>query len=120
MGCESGLGQAVRQARVGAGLSQADLGERLDLPQSYIAKIEAGADLRISTISRVLKSLGLKLSIQPDVRSLFEDPPANSSIAAARDFGVDLGQLYANYLMSPGERFAFAIENSNGLASLLP
>lgn len=34
------LCQRLRQARLSAGLSQADLAERLDKPQSFVAKVE--------------------------------------------------------------------------------
>ncbi|MEV0157010.1 XRE family transcriptional regulator [Micromonospora sp. NPDC050686] len=37
------VGDQVRQARLGAGLSQAELGARVDLDRTMIAKIEAGA-----------------------------------------------------------------------------
>lgn len=115
----SALGAAVKRAREGSGLSQAQLGQQIGAPQSYIARIEAGADVRLSTLLRVLQALGLSLGVGCNVEDLFRNPPPGSKLAAARDFGVDLGQLYASYRMSPHDRFALAEANARGLAELL-
>jgi len=112
-------GAAVRRARSASGLSQAQLGAQIGIPQSYIARIEAGADVRVSTLARVLRALGLSLEIRGHVEALFRDPPPGSKLATARDFGVDLGQLYANYRMGPSERLALAEANARGLGELL-
>jgi hypothetical protein len=50
---------------------------------------------------------------------MVQNPPPGSKLAAARDFGVDLGQLYANYRMRPDDRLAFGAANSHGLTELL-
>ena len=36
------LRQALRQIRLDSGLTQAELAERLDKPQSYVSKLESG------------------------------------------------------------------------------
>ena len=113
------VGQAVRGIRVAAGWSQGALGRAAGIPQSHVAKIERGVDARASTLQRVLEVLGYALDVRPDARASFLNPPPNSRLAAARDFGVDLGQLYAACSMSPAERLDVASANANGLAELL-
>jgi transcriptional regulator with XRE-family HTH domain len=113
------MGAAIKHSRERAGLSQAELGDQIGAPQSYVARIESGADVRVSTLLRVLSALGLSLKLGGDVEDAFRNPPPGSKIAAARDFGVDLGQLYASFRMSPEARLDLAAANSQGLAELL-
>ena len=113
------LGALIKQTRERSGLSQAQLGAQVGAPQSQIARIESGADARMSTLSHVLGALGLSLTLSGSVEEAFRNPPLGSKIAAARDFGVDLGQLYASYRMSPQARLELAEANSRGLAELL-
>jgi transcriptional regulator with XRE-family HTH domain len=113
------FGNIVRNARLAAGLSQEDLGRAAGIPQSHVAKIEAGADVRSSTLARVLGSLGCRVEIRREEPSeLFLAPPRGSRIAAAQHYGVDLGQLYAGFSMSPAERLEAAARSANGLAEL--
>jgi transcriptional regulator with XRE-family HTH domain len=113
------VGELVSGARARRGLTQAALGRLAGVPQSHVAKIEAGADVRLSTLVRVLASLGLRLEARPTLEEMVQNPPPGSKLAAARDFGVDLGQLYANYRMRPDDRLAFGAANSHGLTELL-
>lgn len=54
----------VREARQKAGLTQAQLGERLGMTQSAIAKLERpGANPSVDTLDRVLRGTGVFLSI---------------------------------------------------------
>ncbi|MGI8406139.1 MAG: helix-turn-helix domain-containing protein [Thermomicrobiales bacterium] len=46
------------ESRVNAELSQRELGERLGTPQSSIARIERGADIKISTLFDYLAATG--------------------------------------------------------------
>jgi UDP-N-acetylglucosamine 1-carboxyvinyltransferase len=65
--------QLIRDARHGAGLTQADLAARLGTTQSAIARLEAdGANPRISTLSRALDAC--------DREMLLEARPRRSSI----------------------------------------
>jgi len=112
------LAEAVRAARMERGWSQRSLAEAAGIPQSHVAKLENGADVRASTLVRVASALGLDVELRPRLRDVFEHPRVGGRIAAARDFGVDLGQLYACYLMSPSERLDAAAESNNGLADL--
>ncbi|MCY4056826.1 MAG: helix-turn-helix transcriptional regulator [Gammaproteobacteria bacterium] len=52
--------QALKEARVARGLSQAELGAMVGLPQSHISRIESGAvDVGISALLEICRSLGL-------------------------------------------------------------
>jgi transcriptional regulator with XRE-family HTH domain len=113
------FGNAIKQARRAQGLSQEALGESVGLPQSVIARIEGGADIKVSTLQRVLSGLSVSLQLSQNIEQLFLKPPAGSAIAAARDFGVDLGQLYASYRCTPEQRLSNAEANSRGLAELM-
>lgn len=113
------IGSAVRQARRGTGWSQAALGRAAGIPQSHVAKIERGVDVRASTLRRVLAALGYDLALRPTVRAWFLNPPPGSHLAAARAFGIDLGQLYAGLSASPAERLDVAVHAANGLAEIL-
>lgn len=54
------LGQRVRRERLALDLTQEDLAERCELSFRYISRVEqGGADLRLSTLFRVAKGLGL-------------------------------------------------------------
>ncbi len=65
-------GDLIRSARLRAGLSQAELGARLRLPSSQIARWETDAyEPGFSTLRRVLRACGFDLSLtlvpyQPD------------------------------------------------------
>ena len=113
------VGRVIQHVRRSLGLSQAQLGERAGFPQSVIARLEGGADLRVSTLERVLDALSLALVFSPRVEQLIQDPPLGSKLAAARDFGVDLGQLFASYRRSPDDRLQDAEAHSRGLEELL-
>jgi len=43
--------------------------------------------------------------MRSELQRLFEDPPAGSAIARARDYGIDLTQLARNLELSPDQRF---------------
>ena len=116
----SELPELLRRAREARGLSQASVGKAAGIPQSHVARIEGGDDIRLSTAGRVAGVLGLKITIEPDVQALFENPPVGSPFAAARDFGVDMSDLYERFNMSSVERLERAVTNSRGLAEFLP
>jgi transcriptional regulator with XRE-family HTH domain len=57
-------GELIRAARLRAGLSQDELGERLGLPQSTIARWEVDrVEPGLSTVRRVLQACGYDLSL---------------------------------------------------------
>ncbi|MET1074121.1 MAG: XRE family transcriptional regulator [Umezawaea sp.] len=78
------VGERIRSARQAAGLSQADLGEKLSLDRTMIAKIEAGTR-RVDAfeLSRLSAELGVPLA------HFLHDPPAVLSRRAGLDEDVD-------------------------------
>ncbi len=58
------IGAIIRRARRNAGLTQAELGNRIGLRQATISKLEAGAPAtRLSTLLDALTALGLEIVI---------------------------------------------------------
>ena len=112
------VADAIQRARRAKGWSQERLGQEAKVPQSHIARIEGGADVRISTVRRVLVALGYEIRFHPSLSDRFTHPVPGGRIAAARDFGVDLNALYAGLMRSPEERLDLAVQNANSLAEL--
>ena len=57
-------GQLIRQARLTAGLSQAELAERLHMPRQQIVRWENDAvEPGLSTLRRLLRGCGFDLSL---------------------------------------------------------
>ena len=54
---------ALTKARKESGLSQRELANVSDVPQSTIARIESGANTSIDTLSKVANALGKKLTV---------------------------------------------------------
>lgn len=52
------VGQVVRNARIAAGISQMTLSSRTGITQPSIARLEVGADPRVSTLIRLARVLG--------------------------------------------------------------
>jgi HTH-type transcriptional regulator/antitoxin HipB len=62
----SAFGAVLRRARRKLGISQGELGERINLRQATISALEAGAvDAKLSTLMDVIVALGLELVIRP-------------------------------------------------------
>lgn len=62
----SAIVTAMIQQRKNLGLSQRDLAKLCDMPQSSVARIESGKIIpKLDTIVRLLKQLGLKLTVSP-------------------------------------------------------
>ncbi len=53
------VGEAIKRARLKQNLTQDELGQRLGVKKSQISKIEKGVDLKISTLGRVFRALGV-------------------------------------------------------------
>ena len=54
---------ALTKARKESGLSQRELANVSDVPQSTIARIESGANTSIDTLSKIANALGKKLTV---------------------------------------------------------
>jgi ribosome-binding protein aMBF1 (putative translation factor) len=61
------LARQLAERRRDAGLTQAELAERMGTSQGQITRFESGADTRLSTVARYAAAIGIKVqwSIQP-------------------------------------------------------
>ncbi len=55
--------QTLTQLRVGSGLSQAELGQRLGMNQSEVSRLERRGDLRLSTLRSFVAAIGGRLRL---------------------------------------------------------
>ncbi len=61
-------GRYLRYARLRAGVTQAELGEKAGVPQSVVARIESGASIpRFDTLDRLLNACGFALELAPRI-----------------------------------------------------
>ena len=59
-------GALVREARTRAGLTQAELAERVGTTQSAIARLERGTSLTLERASRLVRACGFDLQVRID------------------------------------------------------
>ena len=57
------IGLAIREAREAQHLTQEQLGERIGVQRARICSIEKGVNLRLSTLRRVFKALGMEVQL---------------------------------------------------------
>jgi len=60
------VGQRIREARDARGWSQGELAERCGLSRPTIARIEAGQHVRMGTLEKVARALGLTVELGQD------------------------------------------------------
>ena len=97
------IGTSLRSTRRRAGLSQRALAERTGIPQSSIARIEAGQTTpRVDTLERLLQATGHALEVE-----------------ARLGDGVDRTQIRELLAMTPDERGRVATVSARNLSSLL-
>lgn len=71
---QSGLGRAVRTLRQEAGVDQATLAERAELPTSLITELESGlSDPTWGDMRKVAEALGVSLEALSELAEEFED-----------------------------------------------
>jgi transcriptional regulator with XRE-family HTH domain len=58
-------GRTLKAAREKAGLSQLDVGRKMGGDQAHVSRIEAGADVRISTLANAARVLGYEVMLVP-------------------------------------------------------
>lgn len=58
------LGEALKQARQMKQLTQAQLGEKVDVQKAQISRLENGKSITFSTLFRLLKALNIPASIE--------------------------------------------------------
>jgi len=88
----------IREARIDAGLTQAELATRLGVSQSAIAKLEReGSNPTVRTLDRTLRAASHRL-----------DLIARASIASNRESGpsIDLSLVRRHLEQTPGQRIA--------------
>jgi transcriptional regulator with XRE-family HTH domain len=60
------MGKSLQQARISRGLTQAELGTLVGLPQSHISKIERGeTDFQWTTLEQIANAVGLSALLVP-------------------------------------------------------
>lgn len=62
----------LRRLRIQRGWTQRELAGKADVAQSHVAKVEAGRDVRFSTIERLVGALGCKLRLRVSPVAPFE------------------------------------------------
>ena len=96
----TGTSGLIREARLAAGLTQAELARRIRTTQSVVSRWEQGGDEpRLSTLDRVLRACGRRLSI------------------TVEDDDVDRSQIRQQLAMTPAERLASVTNLSRMLAT---
>lgn len=86
------MGALLRERRMAAGLTQADLARRLGVGQPAVARLESKrANPRISTLERALLATGSRLVV---------------GVAPVEQANVDETMLRENLDLSPAERLA--------------
>lgn len=59
------LGAAIRHYRLEAGMSQAELAERVGLNRTYLSNLEQGKETeQVKRILRLLKQLGVRMTLE--------------------------------------------------------
>lgn len=66
----------VREARLAARLTQAELGDRIGVSQSKIARVEAGGEVDATTYERLLEVLPRLTRFRAEVRGEYPLVPA--------------------------------------------
>lgn len=87
-----GFGAMLRQARERLDLSQKALGESLDVKQSQVSNVEAGVDMRLSTLENFARYLGYELLLVP--RERVRDAVAVSTASTFTPSGPPSGAHY--------------------------
>jgi predicted transcriptional regulator len=59
------IGEAIRTARLAAGLTQSDLAKRAAVSQAQISLAESGSDIRMSTLQMIAGALDLVPMLVP-------------------------------------------------------
>lgn len=72
------VGQLIREARVDAGLAQADLAARLSKPQSFVSKVESG-ERRVDVVELRALCRALGLALEEFVARLERDVSARDT-----------------------------------------
>src|SRR5215213_1413288 len=81
--CRMDAGVALRDARIGAGMSQAALAELVGTSQATISAYENGTKQpSVATLSRLLAATGARLTVAPATQPVREPSPRELKRAA--------------------------------------
>lgn len=97
------VNELIRHLRAGAGMSQAELAERIGTTQSAVSRWERGHDEpRLSTITVIATACGhrMTMAVEPD--------------------GVDRAQIQQHLAMSPEQRLTAVTNVNRFLADVRP
>ncbi len=95
-------GRILRHARRAAGLSQREMAARAGIPQSTVARIEAGTLIpRVDTLDRLLRAVGHTLGVEPRLGN-----------------GVDRSQMAELLRLTPAERLRLAVADARAIGQL--
>lgn len=92
---EAHIGQRLREIRMLAGLTQAQVAERLQIGQSAVTRLESRKDIHVSTLREYLGSMGATLRIQ----AKFDN--AATLISSLREADFRFEQMDENQLLLP-------------------
>jgi predicted transcriptional regulator len=93
---------AVRYARLRAGLTQVDLAKKAGISQPALARIESGRITpRVDTVERLLRACGMTLEVSP-----------------LAGVGIDRTAIRRMLKLSPRQRLQLATKEAHNLASL--
>ncbi|OOE69739.1 transcriptional regulator [Salinivibrio sp. ML198] len=68
------IARALQARRKSLGLEQSDMYMRIGMKQQQYQRVEAGSDVRLSTLLRVLEGLDLTLTLTPKTSQTIDEP----------------------------------------------
>lgn len=86
------LAQRLVSARLEKGLSQTVVAAAMKTAQSVVSKLEAGADVKLSTVQRYCEAVGQSLMFTIGPRAAKRALPAKKKVASAKARGRSLGR----------------------------
>jgi DNA-binding transcriptional regulator YiaG len=117
---------ALEELRCAKQLTQADMAEMLNVPQSSVSRIERRADMYLSTLRNYLHAMGGTLQIHavfPDgsaaVIHSFGDYVDQPYLVYARAEGCGGYRLYARPFQHPGDRLSTKTFKVSGLVKTM-
>ena len=99
-----GAGSVIREARLGMGMTQAELARRMGITQPSVARIEAAGDnVTVATLKRAAAAMERAVVLH---------------VTAPPDTGIDESQLLELIKLSPAERLRTFTASHRNLESL--
>ncbi len=95
------LARIIVAARVGSGMTQVDLAKRLERPQSFVSKIEAG-DRRVTAVELVIISRALGRDARDMVAELLSAPPVAGRRIRRKPAGAPEAEAISSKVLTGG------------------